>query len=174
MTTTLNNVLTAGDTLDFTTSVPDYLASAGWVLKYRLAPRAAGTAIDLTSVASGDDHRVTVLAATTLSWAVGEYGWTAFVEKAAERYTVDRGELTIRAASTTLAAGVDTRSQARVALDAIDAVMANRATMDQQEYSIAGRSLKRMSVDELLKLRAFYADQVAKEKGRTGRIYLRA
>jgi hypothetical protein len=29
----------AGDTLDFTTSVPDYPASAGWTLKYRLVPR---------------------------------------------------------------------------------------------------------------------------------------
>jgi hypothetical protein len=44
-------------------------------------------------------------------------------------------------------------------------VLANRATVDQQEMSIAGRSLKRMTVDELLKLRGYYKAQVNAELG---------
>ena len=35
----LGSLFYAGDTLDFTTSVAAYPASAGWTLKYRLAPR---------------------------------------------------------------------------------------------------------------------------------------
>lgn len=152
MTTTLQNVLTAGDTLDFTTAVPDYLASDGWTLKYRLAPRVSGTPIDLSSTADGEDHRVTATAAATASWAAGYYAWVAYVEKAAERYTIDSGELQIRAASTTLAAGTDNRSVARKTLDAIEALIAGKT--DVVEYQIAGRSIKKMNFAELLAARS--------------------
>lgn len=165
----LRDILYAGDTLDFTTSVTDYPAPV-WTLRYRLAP-ASGAAIDLTSVAAGSDHRITANASATASWVVGTYSWTAWVENAGgERYTLARGRLEIKPASATLAAGVDTRSQAEIALAAIDAVLANRATVDQMEYSIAGRSLKRMTIDELLKLRSHYVDEVNKERGITRRI----
>lgn len=165
----LRDILYAGDTLDFTTSVTDYPAPV-WTLRYRLAP-ASGAAIDLTSVAAGSDHRITANASATASWVVGTYSWTAWVENAGgERYTLARGRLEIKPASSTLAAGVDTRSQAEIALAAIDAVLANRATVDQMEYSIAGRSLKRMTIDELLKLRSHYVDEVNKERGITRRI----
>lgn len=162
--TTLANLLFAGDTLDFETSVPDYPASDGWTLKYRLAPRAAGTAIDITASASGSDYIVQVAASTTISWAAGFYTWTAFVEKSAERYTVGRGQLEIRPASSTLAAAYDGRSHARKALDAIEAVIENRASLDQQEYAINGRSLKRMPIEQLLKLRQIYRAEVAGEE----------
>lgn len=161
---TLQNLITAGDTLDFTTSVPEYPASEGWTLKYRLAPRAAGTAIDITATADGDDYDVQVVAATTIGWATGWYTWTAYVEKAAERYTVDRGQLEIRAASTTLAAGSDNRTHARKVLDAIESVLEGRATVDQQEYAIAGRSLKRMAIDELMRFRRIYQSEVKAEE----------
>jgi len=162
MTTTLSNVLTAGDTLDFTTAVPDYLASAGWTLKYRLAPRVSGTAIDITSTADGDDHQVSVLAATTITWAAGYYAWSAYVEKAAERYTVDRGELQIRPASTTLAAGNDLRSFAKKTLDAVEALLAGKS--DVVEYQIAGRSIKKMSFAELMKARSLLQAEVEGEQ----------
>lgn len=160
--TTLTNLLTAGDTLDFTTSVPDYPASSGWTLKYRLAPRVSGSAIDLTAAASGDDFQVTATAATTAAWAAGWYSWTAFVESGSERYTVDRGELQIRAASTTLAAGTDGRTHARKVLDSIEALIEGRG--DVVDYTIGNRSLKKMSIADLLKWRSFYKGEVASEE----------
>jgi len=173
----LANVLTAGDTLDFTTSVPDYPASEGWTLKYRLAPRAAGTAIDITATADGDDYDVQAAASTTISWAAGFYTWTAYVELAAERYTVGRGQLQIRAASTTLAAATDGRTHARIVLDAINATIEGRATKDQQEYSIGSRSLKRIPLMELLKFRDQYQAKVNAEEnkaaGRSNRLVAR-
>lgn len=161
---TIENVITAGDTLDFTTSVPDYPASDGWTLKYRLSPRASGTAIDLTASANGDDYDVTASATTSAGWAAGFYTWSAFVEKAGERYTVDRGQLEIRAASSTLAAGYDGRTHAQTVLDAIEAVLENRATLDQESYAINGRSLKRMPIADLLKLRQVYRAEVQGEE----------
>lgn len=161
---TIAGVITAGDTLDFTTSVSDYAASAGWTLKYRISPRAAGTAIDLTASASGDDFLVEVAASTTATWAPGFYTWSAFVEKAGERFTVDRGQLEIRAPSSTMSGGYDGRTHARKVLDAIEAVIENRATLDQESYAINGRSLKRMPIEQLLKLRQIYRAEVAGEE----------
>ena len=157
------NVIIAGDTLDFTTSAPDYPASSGWSLKYRLAPRSTGTAIDITATASGDDYAIQVTATATAAWAPGYYSWVAFVEKASERYTVGSGQLEIRAASSTLAAGTDGRTHARKVLDAIEAVLEGRATKDQEEYAINGRSLKRTPIEELMKMRQLYRNEVAGE-----------
>ena len=161
--TTLSNIITAGDTLDFNTSVPDYPAGSGWTLKYRLAPRSAGTAIDLTAAANGDDYTVTATATTTLNWATGYYTWTAFVEKGAERYTVDRGQLQIRASSTTLAAGTDTRTHARKVLDAIEALIESKGAADVMEYTIGNRSIKIMGMADLLVWHSRYSAMVQNE-----------
>lgn len=157
--------LYVGDTLDFTSSgLTDYPASQGWTLKVRLAPRAAGTTIDLTASADGDDHHFAVAASSTAGYVAGWYTYTAYAEKASERYTVQRGQIQVKPASAAIAAGTDTRSHARKVLDAIEAVIEGRATVDQQEYAIGNRSLKRMEISELLKLRQVYRNEVAGEE----------
>lgn len=161
----LANLLTAGDTLNFTAVVEDYPATEGWTLIYRLAPRSgAGTAFTITASASGSDYLVQVAASTTANWVAGYYTWSAYVEKAGEVYTVSRGQLQIRAASSNMAAGVDDRTHARKTLDAIRAVIEGRASLDQQEYTIANRSLKRTPMADLLRLRSIYESEVRAEE----------
>jgi len=161
--TTFVNLLTAGDTLDFPAVVADYKASAGWTLKYRLAPRVSGVVIDITATASGDDYRVQVNATTTAGWATGFYSWAAFVEKGSERYSVSRGTLEIRVSSVAMPAGFDSRTHAQKTLEAIKAVIEKRATMDQQEYTIQGRQLKRMPMADLIAFRKEYERMVNSE-----------
>ena len=48
-------------------------------------------------------------------------------------------------------------------LDNIEAVLENRASIDQSSFSIAGRSLSRMSVDELLTFRDRYKVEYLEE-----------
>lgn len=156
--------LIAGDTLDFDVSVPDYPATAGYTLTYRLIPRAAGTAIEITASANGADYAVEVGASTTATWSAGEYTWASYVTLAGARYTIDQGQITIKANPATLAAGTDTRSEAAIALAAIRAVIANRATLDQQEYTIGGRSLKRTPMADLIMLLRHYEAEVAREE----------
>ena len=159
------DILTAGDTLDFPVVVDGYKASDGWTLKYRLAPRAAGgNAIDLTAADDGDDYRVQKAAATTAGWAAGFYSWTAWVEKDSESYTVERGTLEIKADSRLLAAGHDSRGHVQKVLDAIRAVIENRASKDQQAYTIAGRSLQRTPIADLLMLESRYASMLRAEQ----------
>ena len=146
----------AGDTLDFVTTLPDYPASGGYTLKYRLHPRASGSAIDITCTASGDDHRCGAAASVTALWVAGEYSWSCWVEKGAERYSGTaypwRGECTILPNPATTAV-YDARSPARIALDAINAFLSGSTDLSVRRYSIQGRELERWAPGELLVLR---------------------
>lgn len=150
----MKDTIVAGDTLDFVTSVPDYPASAGYTLKYRLVPRTSGTAILLTAATSGvDDYRVTVAPATSAGWTSGEYSAFAWVEKSGERHTVDPGLVDEQGNSSLLVrilpdpsavAAYDGRSTARKALDdALTALATFHATNGLvRSYSINGRSME--------------------------------
>lgn len=167
----MQQTLVAGDSLNFATSTPDYPASAGWVLKYRLVPRGTGSAIELTATAEGDDHRVQVAAATTAGWSAGAYGWAAWVEKTGEQYTVDSGQITVTPNPRTVAAGTDLRSEARKALEDLKtahaAYVASNGTV--ASYQIADRQRTFRSVAEIVKLITYYEQQVAKEDALAGR-----
>lgn len=139
----------AGDTVAWTRTLDDYPASA-WTLKYRLI-NAAGK-IDITAVADGDTHSVSVAAATTAAWTAGVYAWQAYVEGGtSERYTVGTGTVTVQPDLAAEAAGFEARSTAKKALDDTRAALATWiATNGQvQEYQIAGRVMKYSSIADI-------------------------
>lgn len=156
--TTEPSTVTAGDTVTWLKSLSDYPASGGWSLAYRLI-NSAGK-IDIAATASGADHLVSVAAATTESWLAGDYDYIATVTKAAERYTVGNGRITVApnlAALTTY----DGRSIERKALEALESAYLDYLTNHQghvQEYEIAGRRMKFRSAaeiwDQISRLRA--------------------
>lgn len=158
----MKSTIIAGDTLDFTTTVADYPPGDGYTLTYKLVPRSSGSVITFSASASGDDYRVQVGPSTTATWAAGDYTWAAYAIKSGARYTVDQGLLTVKPDPAT-ASTLDGRSHARKVLDAVEAVLENRATLDQQEFQIGGRMLKRMPVSDLMKLRSRYASEVERE-----------
>lgn len=150
----------AGDTWRWTRSLSDYPASAGWVLSYTLIN--AGAKITVNASAFGDDHLVTVSAATTAGYTPGTYDWRARVSKAGEVFTVSEGRITVRNAYA--GSTFDARSHARKTLDNIEAVIEGRATSATLEYEIAGRRMKYIPVAELLSLRDKYRAEVAAEE----------
>jgi hypothetical protein len=173
-----------GDTLDFTTTLVDYPASAGWVLTYRLIPRTSGTAIGVVGIAVGDDHRTYAAATTTALWAAGEYSWVAFVDLAGERYTVDSGVVTLLPDLET-ALAYDGRSKAARALEDAETALASfQATGGRvKRYSIAGREMEFDNAGDILTLVSFWRIQVTQEQAASAaakgmadprRIYLRA
>ena len=141
--------ITAGDSVAWTRSLSDYPASAGWSLSYTLINAAAK--ITINASAAGDDHAVSVSAATSSVWTAGDYTWQGAVTKGSERYTVGSGSLTIEksfAAQTTL----DTRSTARTMLEALEACYLAYLTNGQghvAEYDIAGRRMKFRNAAEI-------------------------
>jgi hypothetical protein len=160
----MKDLLIVGDTLDFVTSVPDFVASAGYTLKYRLIPRISGTAITLTASASGDDYRVIVAPATTAGWIAGEYTWSAWVEKAGERHTVDSG-LTELKYDPAITGAYDGRTQAQKALEDAKTALANfQATGGRvKRYAIAGREMEFDDAGGILILVNYWQIQVTRE-----------
>lgn len=164
--------LRAGLTWEWERTFPDYPASS-WTLKYWFKQLAAGGAkFDITASASGDKFVVTKAAADTASYTAGDYSWAAVVTAGSEAFEVDRGTLQVLPRYDQDAA-LDDRSHARIVLDAIEAVIENRATKDQEEYTIGNRSLKRTPMKELLSLRDRYRAEVRgetlEENARNGR-----
>lgn len=155
--------VTAGDTVAWTKSLPDYPASAGWALAYRLI-NAAGS-IDITSSASGDDHAVSVSAAASAGWAAGDYQYQAYVTRAAERYTVGTGAITIKPNLAAKTAGFDARGAWAKALADLRLALATWLTSSGHisEYEIAGRRMKFANADDIRKRIAIAEKEVARE-----------
>lgn len=106
----------------------------------------------------------TVSSVDSAAFVAGYYHWQLEITETASgnRIVVDRGEFT--AVVDLDVNNVDPRSHAEIMIDKIEAVLQNRADGDLSSYSIAGRSLTKMSPDELLSWRDYYRREFAAEK----------
>lgn len=165
MQTSEPQAVTAGDTIAWTKSLPDYPATEGWTLAYRLINSAAK--YDITAAASGADHAVSVSAATSASWAAGVYSWQAVVTKAAERYTVGEGTLTVKPNLAGVSGtGLETRTTARKILDELEEAYLQYSTNGQgqvQRYVIAGREMVFRTAADFIKQIEYWRSRVTSE-----------
>lgn len=152
--------LIAGDTWAWTRSLSDYSA-ATWTLTYYFKNASAN--FSFAASADGATHSVSVAKATTAAYGVGTYSWEGYVDDGTSRYRVDYGTLEVLA-DMSAAGNLDKRSHWKIVLDNVEAVIQNRATQDQFSYSINGRALQRMPIDDLLKLYDRAKGAVAKEE----------
>ncbi len=104
-----------------------------------------------------------VPAAVTAGWAPGRYSYVVRATEGETTLDVEAGDIVIAPDLVAAGAGYDARSQNRIALESIDAVIAKRATVDQSRYRINNRELWRMSPAELFQLRAHFLREVRKE-----------
>lgn len=144
--------LIAGETLNFSATVADYPAGAGWVLTLYLNPRAGGSVRTVVGTADGDAHLLQASGATTAGWAAGDYAWELWAAQGAERYRLDAGQLRVQPSLIGAAAGLDTRSPARVALDTLRAAwnaFISSGNFTAASYTINGRNMTYRSVAEL-------------------------
>ena len=110
------------------------------------------SAIDLQATADGSQHRLHASAATTATWAPGDYWFSVRATRGDEVVEVEQGQLVIMPDMAAAGAGFDGRSHAQKCLEAIEAVLEKRATLDQERYRINNRELYRTPVAELMKL----------------------
>lgn len=141
----------AGDSLKFTDSVPNYPAPT-WTLIYTIATE--DLIINISSSASGEDHEFAELPAVTTRWQAGKYRYQATISDGTDRFTVGSGTVEIQADFAT--SGQGELRHVEKTIKAIEALLENKATVDQQNYSIAGRSLARYTIPELLAWRDKY------------------
>ena len=174
----------AGDSYSELVTLAAYPATSGWVLKQRLTPQASGgTVINLTATAEGDSHRLAATPATTAAWAAGGYAWVQWVENATDSHTTASGQVTITPDLRQIAAGTDTRSQARRALDDCRAAFA-AWTPAVRRYKVADTEREFNSVAEILRAISYWQAEVNREAALAdpsntapttgGRFYIRA
>lgn len=137
--------------------VADYSLS----YEFNLIDGSTASNFTLTATESGDEYIIST--SSTTSYTVGNYNWISYITRSSDsaRVKLEEGYVEIQDNYATTSASV--RSHAKKVLDAIEAVIENRASMDQQSMSIAGRSLSRMSIDDLMTFRDRYKSEYLKE-----------
>lgn len=156
-----------GDTWAWTRALGEYPASEGWGLSYAFVGPAV---ISISASAAGDAFAVSVLAATTAAYTPGTYRWTSYVTKAGERHKVEDGICVVEANGAALTG--DHRTHAEQTLAAIETEIAARlnptvAAGGQraiEDYSVAGRSVRKIPTPDLYRLRKKYAWEVWRER----------
>tara|TARA_R100000781_G_scaffold90233_1_gene55734 strand:+ start:997 stop:1626 length:630 start_codon:yes stop_codon:yes gene_type:complete len=117
----------------------------------------------ITAIEADNTYFIEVNSPTTADFTPGDYIWEAYITRTSDsqRIMVDSGrtEITTNLADT----NADLRSHAKKVLDAIEAVIEGRATIDQASMSIAGRSLSRTALSDLMDLRHTYKAEYLKE-----------
>jgi hypothetical protein len=156
----------AGDTISWNESLADYPASS-YNLAFDLRSYDCPP-ITITASANGNDHAISCNAATTKGWKAGIYAWQAYAYTGSPpdfttKVTLQRGTIEIRPDLTGFSATGDPRSHVKKVLDALEAVIEGKATSDQLSYSIAGRSISKMSPTEILQWRDLYKTEYQRE-----------
>jgi hypothetical protein len=116
--------------------------------------------IKLAGVGSADYYLFTVDSATSENFESGFYHWQLEVTETASgnRIVVQRGEF--RAVVDLDVNGADPRTHSEIMLDKIETILEGKADSDVSNYSIAGRSLTKMTFDELMVARDRYRQEV--------------
>jgi hypothetical protein len=152
--------VTAG--LSFQATVDDALHPApAWTCTLHLR---GPSQIDLTAAPDGSAHKFTAAPAVTSDWTPGTYWWAIRATDGVDVVEIERGDLIVLPDLTAVNTPYDGRSENEIALEAIDAVLAKRASQDQQRYVINNRELWRTPVADLLKLRSYYNTRVRRER----------
>lgn len=122
--------------------------------------------IKIDATESGDDFSINVPAAATVGKVAGQWQWTAYVTKGADRFTVETGTVTLRPDLAAATEATDLRTENEKILDALIATQQRRASKEQESMQIGGRSIKYLPPDELEKMIGIYIYKVKAEQGR--------
>ena len=121
------------------------------------------TEIQVTGTASGSDSLFTVSSATSTDFIPGIYHWQLEIVRNSDnnRIIVDRGYFTCVADLDIN--GSDPRTHAEIMVAKIESLLSGKADSDVDNYTINGRSLKKLSFKELLEARDYYRKEVQRE-----------
>lgn len=122
------------------------------------------TEIQVTGTNYGSDYLFTVTSAESANFVAGYYHWQleAVQTSTGNRLVLDRGAFT--AVADLDQNGADPRTHSEIMLSKIESILQGKADSDVASYSIAGRSLSKMSFDELIKARDVYRREFRREQ----------
>lgn len=116
--------------------------------------------IKLSGVGSANCYLFTVPSATSADFLAGYYHWQLEITETAtgNRLVVDQGDF--NALPDLDDNQADPRIHAEIMLSKIETILEGKADSDVSNYSIAGRSISKMTFDELLAARDLYRREI--------------
>lgn len=151
----------AGATLEFSEYLSEYPAGTSCFVSYILINSANRMVI--TSTPDGTNHKYFVPAATTANFESGTYSYQKVVYSDTDVIVLEQGACVV----TPLFAGVNTldnRTFAQRMVEAIEAVLENRATMTQSSITYKNRTLQNTPYTELIQALSIFKMQVQQEQ----------
>ena len=163
--------IVVGDFLQWKRSdvAQDYPTSSGYTAEY-VARITGGGANEIKlpqAAGSTDDYYLfTVSSATSELFLPGLYHWQLEITQTSSgnRIVVDIGDFT--AIPDMDSNQADPRIHAEIMLDKIQTLLEGKADADVSSYSIAGRSLTKLSFQELLDARDFYRREITQHNNK--------
>ena len=155
---------------DLVTDYPLATYSAQYVSRL-----SSGGNTEFTVVGTETDgtYLFTIASSTSSGFVAGDYHWQLEIVRTSDssRIVVERGDWSIIVDLDVN--GSDPRSHAQIMIIKIESILQGKAESDIGSYSIAGRSLTKMSFAELLdardKYRAEYTQELVKSRLETGK-----
>ena len=146
---------------DFITDYP----STDYTVRY-IARISGGGSNEITVTATGQTshYLFTIQSTDSDDFVEGHYYYQLEIERNSdnERITVDRGHFTV--VPDLDVNNADPRSHAEIMLTKIESLLSGKADSDVSSYSIAGRSLNKLTFEELVDARNFYRQEVRQEQ----------
>ncbi len=121
--------------------------------------------ITLSAAADAGVVNIEVASATTTDWLTGKYQWTLQRKKDMEAVVVATGFTTVLENPVDQTT-VDHRTHAEKMLALIESRLEGRIVSDHESYTVNGKSLNRIPIEQLDSLARKYRNLVAKEKRR--------
>lgn len=122
--------------------------------------------IKLAATETDGTYLFTATSAESALFDAGYYHWQLEITETASgnRIVVDRGTFT--AVVDLDVNNSDPRSHAEIMINKIETILQGKADADVSSYSINGRSLSKMTFEELMNARQFYIAELAREKNK--------
>ncbi len=121
------------------------------------------TRFSATVTESGTEYTFTLDNSATSGYTSGDYVWFLKVLQTSDSETliIDSGKITVK--DNFFATTGDTRSHAKIMVDKLESLLEGKADADVSSYAIAGRSLNKLTVEEMLKWRDYYKAEYQRE-----------
>lgn len=152
--------ITAGDYVQWKITDSDYPATT-YTLTYALVK--SGVLIEITAAADGTDHLITLSAATTAAYAVGEYKWQSYMTSGSERYNIDSGTLEVLPDFATQSTGYDDRTHVEKVLEWLRTSFES-SSLEWQSKMVGGELLGKMPIQRRLEMLGVYEAKLARQR----------
>jgi hypothetical protein len=141
---------------------------ADYSLKYTARTAdSGGYEFSVTATESSEGYLIQITSTASAAFFPGTYSWQQEIIRTSDsaRAVLKKGQFVV---IESMDKAHDPRSHAEIMLQKIESVLQNKADADVASYSVAGRSLTKMSFAELMAARDMYKAEVRKQLALSG------